>query len=397
MLFAGLIYAWSVMSRPIAAHFDSWSSAQLSLTFTICMAFFCLGGLVSGLLSGKLSVKLKLMISAVLFLAGFAITARMNSLALLYIGYGVMAGLASGFVYNTIVSTITKYFPDKLGLISGILLMGFGMGSFIIGKVYHALTGEGEAFRNSFMAFGVILFVVIFLISFLIKAPTQSEIEEYQAQAKAKAKTKTKGSNAQGATVEAKELTTTQMVKKNSFWLYFIWTTLLSASGLALIAQASPIVLEVNSVVTSGTLSTVVGLISIFGGVGRVLFGGMYDGKGRLKTMWSISVVLVISIIMMTAAMAMGSFVLLIGGYIVMGLAYGGLPPTNSAYVGDFYGKKHYPVNFSVMNLCLLVASFAGTISGALFDASGSYFSTLIFMGAAAIIGIICSVFIKKP
>ena len=48
LLFSGLVYAWSVLSGPIAAEFPRWTTAQLSLTFTIVMSFFCLGGLTCG-------------------------------------------------------------------------------------------------------------------------------------------------------------------------------------------------------------------------------------------------------------------------------------------------------------------------------------------------------------
>ena len=53
LLFAGLIYAWSVLSSPIAAEFTSWSKGALSLTFTLAMSFFCIGGLVAGLVADK--------------------------------------------------------------------------------------------------------------------------------------------------------------------------------------------------------------------------------------------------------------------------------------------------------------------------------------------------------
>ena len=68
LLFAGLVYAWSVLSTPIAAEFTSWTKAQLSLTFTIVMILFCIGSLLCGLLSGKLSAKMSVRIGAVLFL-----------------------------------------------------------------------------------------------------------------------------------------------------------------------------------------------------------------------------------------------------------------------------------------------------------------------------------------
>ena len=76
LLLAGLVYAWSVFSSPIAAYFSDWTKAQLSLTFTICMGFFCLGGLLGGLLSNKIKTKVGVWISAVLFFVGFFIASK---------------------------------------------------------------------------------------------------------------------------------------------------------------------------------------------------------------------------------------------------------------------------------------------------------------------------------
>lgn len=64
LLFAGLVYAWSVLSTPIAAEFTGWTKAQLSLTFTLVMILFCIGSLLCGLLAGKLSAKNAVRVSA---------------------------------------------------------------------------------------------------------------------------------------------------------------------------------------------------------------------------------------------------------------------------------------------------------------------------------------------
>lgn len=153
LLLAGLVYAWSVLSMPLAAYFTEWTKAQMSLTFTICMMFFCFGCMAGGMTAGKLNVKIHVRLSGALFFAGFFIAGRANSPAVLYLGYGALCGFASGFVYNAVLSTMSGWFPDKQGLISGILLMGFGISSFLVGKIYQAVTpsGEGvEAWRDSF-------------------------------------------------------------------------------------------------------------------------------------------------------------------------------------------------------------------------------------------------------
>ena len=55
---------------------------------------------------------------------------------MLYLGFGVLCGLGAGFAYNAVMSTMSAWFPDKQGLISGILLMGFGLSAFIVGKIF---------------------------------------------------------------------------------------------------------------------------------------------------------------------------------------------------------------------------------------------------------------------
>ena len=125
LLFSGVVYAWSVLSSPIAAEFSSWTKAQLSLTFTIVMILFCIGCVAGGALAAKVPARIYLWISAGLFLLGFLLTANITSLVMLYISFGVICGFASGLSYNAVMGTVGKWFPDKQGLISGILLTGF--------------------------------------------------------------------------------------------------------------------------------------------------------------------------------------------------------------------------------------------------------------------------------
>lgn len=389
LLFAGLVYAWSVLASPLAAYFTEWNQAQLSLTFTICMSFFCFGGLAGGLTSKKISVKVNMFISGILFCLGFFIASRAESLAMLYIGYGVLAGFASGFVYNGVMSCVTKWFTDKPGLISGVLLMGFGIGSFIIGKVYQAFTPAGpgvDAWRNSFFVFGIVLVVVLVIGGLLVKAPGADFVPPAPAKKKESAKKE-----------EGIEATPGQMLKRPSFWLYFLWSVTLSAAGLALISQASGIVLEINPAAAAGTVATVVGLISILNGVGRVICGVLFDKIGRKATMFVVCFIFVAAVGLLIASLMAKSFILIIVAFMVSGLAYGGVTPMNSAFIGAFFGMKNYPVNYPIINMNLLVASFGGTIAGAMYDSSGSYLSTFMIMLGAVVVAIISTALIRRP
>jgi len=384
LIFAGLIYAWSVLSSPIASEFRNFSNGALSLTFTLAMSFFCIGGLLAGLIAEKVKERVIFILSAFLFIAGFFLVSFMHSLLSLYLGFGILAGLGAGFSYNTVMGSVTRWFPDKKGLISGILLMGFGIGAFLIGKVFTAFL-PSLGWRKEFRIMGIVLFLVIALCGLIVRKPS---LEERGALGQAENK-KSCG--------ESHDFTTKEMISKVSFWLYFIWAVLMSAAALALIAQAGGIVKETSNDLSAGTIATIVGLISIFNGIGRVIFGGLYDRMGQKKTMLLNNGLYLVSVLITMVGLNGRSLSLIVLGFIFFGLSYGGVTPTNSAFIMDFFGVKNYPVNFSIINLNLLFASFGGTLAGMIYDKNGSYMAIFIIMIIAIAISTGAALFIKRP
>ena len=383
LLFAGLVYAWSVLSTPIAAEFTGWTKAQLSLTFTLVMILFCIGSLLCGLLAGKLSAKNAVRVSAVLFLAGFFIASRCQSPITLYLGFGLLCGLASGLAYNGVMSTMVKWFPDKPGLISGVLLMGFGGGRFLIGKLYQAWTPAGiGGWRTSFVVLGIICCVVLAVCSFFFVAPGA----DFTVPA---------GKGGRAVAAPREDIKPAVMLKRPAFWLYYVWAIAVSAAGLALISQASGVVWEASADQTAASVATIVGLISICNAVGRVLFGGMYDKFGRSLSMQLVNGLFILTSVVLLLAMSSRSVAVVIIGFVIGGLAYSGVTPTNSAFCRAYFGPTSYPVNFPLINSNLIFASFGSTISGALYDASGSYSSTFFLIIGLAVAGILCSLSIS--
>lgn len=379
LLCAGMVYAWSVLSAPIARDFPQWSTAQLSLAFTLVMIFFCLGGLAGGLSAGKLSQKVLLLTAAVLFFIGFFLTGRIHTLGGLYLGFGVICGLGSGLAYNAVVSTVNRWFPDKQGLVSGILLMGFGLSSFLIGKLYQACTPESPgAWRSSFTVLGIITALIVGLCGLFLEKPERVS-------------TPSAGSKKRYINPIAMEATTAQMLRQGSFWLCYLWAILLTASGLAIVSQAGGIVRELDTAASAGHIATMVGMISIFNALGRVIVGALYDRRGRSAAMQTVNLLFLLSGSVLIAALLTQRPALLIPGFILGGLAYGGVTPTNTAFVGSYYGLKHFALNLPIFVTNLIPASFGSTVAGALYDGSGSYQSCFVMVVALAAAGILVS------
>lgn len=377
LLFAGMVYAWSILSAPIAQEFPTWSKAQLSMTFTVVMIFFCLGSVAAGALASRIHARTILFVSASLFLAGFFGASRISTPIALWLSFGVICGTASGLTYNTVLGTVGRWFPNRQGLISGILLMGFGFSSFLIGKVYQAFTPASQgAWRHSFFVLGVVTAAVLALCAPLIRRPGAEEVS-YAARAARK--------------TSAEEIPAGKMLRRGDFWFFYLWAIVLSAAGLALVSQAGGIAREIGASVSPAQIATTVGLISIANGLGRVISGGLFDRLGRRLSMLLVCFCFLLTGLLLTVALKTGSYALMTVGFITGGLAYGGVSPTNSAFTGAYYGLRHYPLNFSIVNSNLMIASFGSTVAGTLYDLSGTYRSTYLMVAVLALLGVLTS------
>ena len=378
----GLIYAWSIFVKPLEAEFG-WNRTETSLTFTISMTFFCIGGVISGLLLKKKSGRFIIMLSALLLAAGFLLSSRVETLAGIYISYGVFCGLGVGLAYNANISTVIKWFPDKVGFISGILLMCFGGGGLILGSVASSLI-VSMGFRTTFVILAFTFAIILLVGGMFIKPPGENDVLPAR-------KAKAKGSEDFGV-----ELGTMEMLKRKSFWLYFSWSAVLTGAGLAVIGHAAVAAQAVGATVAQAAL--IVGAISISNGVGRVVVGLIFDRFGRkISIRWSNST-MVIAFALLTLAIMKESMILFILGGIVIGIAYGSIPPTNAAYVNLFYGPKNYALNFSVMNTAIIPGSILGPlVAGAIKTATGSYMTAFAIILGLAMAVYLLQIAIKRP
>ena len=364
LMFFGLIYAWSLFVDPLEAEFG-WDRSATSVVFTLSIITFCAGMLVAGALEERTSPRTVMLITAACLGLGLIASAFTESLPFIYATYGVLVGAGVGLGTDVVMSVTLKWFPDKQGLVSGILLMGFGLSSFLIGKLYQRFTPVTVgSWRRSFVVLGIITAVLVAACGFLLRRPGTDFTPPPAAKKK------------RYANPVAEELGTAAMLRRPAFWLYYLWAVLLSAAGLALVSQSTSIAREIGRTVSPGGITTAVGMISLANAAGRVVLGGLFDRLGRSRTMQLVGGIFLLTGLVLIGALKLGSFPLLIAGFLLGGMAYGGVTPANAAFVSSYYGMRHYAVNLSVVVTNLLFASFGSTIAGALYDATGSYLST---------------------
>ena len=364
MVFTGLIYAWSVFVIPLEAEFG-WTRPQTSLTFSISMGAFCMGGMLGGILIKRYASRVLMCMAAFFVLAGFFLASGIDTLAGLYVCYGLLCGFGVGLCYNLVMNATLKWFPDKQGLLSGMLLMGFGFGGSIFSSAAVALM-QCFGWRSTFVFFGIGSSAIIILGSIKVALPSESQLKELKSSLSQK-------------TVTGAEFNPEQMVKDRTFMTYYLWAVFLSAAGLALIGNAAPFAKTMTD--NMSTAAFAAGLISILNGVGRLIFGLVFDRIGSRKCLIIINLSFIFSALVLLTAVKLNSFAILTLGFICAGFSYGGITPLNSAFIGKVYGQKYFAVNFSIITTVVLVAAFMGPYTaGFLYGLSGSYMSIILIM-----------------
>lgn len=381
-----MIYAWSILKTPLAETFG-WTASELALNFTLTMCFFCLGGFAGGLLSRRLGGRLCLLLSAALSGAGFFLASRLSGAVLmLYISYGVLAGFGIGIAYNVIISTVGTWFPDKKGLCSGALMMGFGASALVVGKLASALI-DGPGWRFAYAAVGVALAAVLALTALFLHPPGV-DVNLPSAQEKST-------SSAGDEAFEPHEYTTAEMLRRRSFWLAFLCIVCLSAVGNTVISFARDLALSVGAQAALAT--TLVGVLSICNGLGRIAIGALFDRLGRKRTMLLANILTILAAGVTLFAVTAHSLPLCIVGLCLTGFSYGAGPTISSAFISSFYGTRYFPLNFSVMNFNLMGASFIATAASGLLESSGGFLAPFLLLLCLAVVSLVLNLSIRKP
>ena len=386
MLFAGVLYAWSILKAPLAAVFG-WGASELALNFTLAMSFFCIGGLLGAQISKRWGCKIALMLAGILSASGFILTAFLqgNSVVMLYFSYGLLAGLGIGIAYNVLIATVSAWFPDKKGLCSGCLMMGFGASALILGNVANAFFNSNLGWRKTYIILGVAICLFLFLAALLLQKPNAKTVLPKSANNK----------NKQEETFEHKDYTSVQMLARPSFWMAFICISFLAAVGSSVISFAKDLALSVNA--PESLAVSLVGLLSVCNGVGRILTGSLFDNIGRRKTMLCANILTIGAAIVTLLAVSVGSLPLCIVGLCLTGISYGACPTITAAFTSSFFGMKYFSTNMALMTFTVMAGSLIATLSNKILEATGGYAATFIMLLSLTFVALGLNLFIRKP
>ncbi|MDD5677546.1 MAG: OFA family MFS transporter [Kiritimatiellae bacterium] len=359
----GTVYAWSYFQKPLVETYH-WGSSPVAWVFSLAILFLSLAAALGGALLPRIGPRRLAMLGGFCFGLGYLLAAlalHIKSLPLMYLGYGVIGGTGLGLGYVTPVATVAKWFPDKKGLVSGMVVMGFGFGALLMAKVLAPVLMHLTD-KNLVIVFGAlgIIFLAITLpaASFLRNPPTDYIPPGYQPP-----KPETGLKAVEGHAISAAHAIVSW--KFGLMWLVFFCNIV---AGIMFIGFQSPMLQDIlkagNAGLTAAQLAasgaTLIAISSIFNGVGRFFWGGLSDKLHRAATF---RILLGTQIIAFELLLLMGNTISpwmfgLLVCYVL--LCYGGGFGTMPSFVLDVFGWRLMPLVYG----SILTAWGAGGIVG---------------------------------
>lgn len=380
----GALYTWSVFQKPIEKMFG-WSAPEVSLAFSINLFMIPILMIVAGRVLPKYGPTKMAIAGAAVLSIGLIVASRTTNIAILYIGYGLLGGAGIGIAYGIPIATCVKWFPDKRGMISGLAVAGFGLGSVFYAPVAIKLVAAfGPLKTFFFQAFYTIIGAAIGAM--LMRPAPEGYLPPGWTPPVVKA----------GQTGPTKyDFTTKEMLRTPQYYFILIMYTFANIAGLMIIGHASPIGQQVANL-TPAAAGTIVSVLAMVNTLGRLFWGTISDKLGRMKVVF---IMYVISAVAMFTMNLMTTYFLYAIGVSLIAFCFGGAMGTFPSITADFYGAKHVSVNYGLVFLAYSAGAIIGPrLAAVVKEASGgNYGLAFLITGALCTVGAIMALAAKAP
>ena len=382
----GILYAWSVIKGGIPDSWG-WSNSQKALPYSAGCLVFALTMVPAGRLQDRLGPRWVATIGGLLTGLGCIIAGLSgSSLAGFVLGFGVVTGIGIGFGYSCTTPAVIKWFPPhRTGLVTGIVVAGFGLAPVYIAPLcswllrhFQRTSPAGvveKGVSSTMIVLGAGFLLAITLFSQLLRNPPESRA----------------GAAAANKAVAATDLPWQRMLRTPQFWLLYVMFFCGAGAGLTFISVAQ----DLGKRSLGEWAFFAVAVLAVGNASGRVVAGVLSDRIGRQWTMFAAFVgqALVVAALYWVGGHQGGWPVTLLV-LVTLGLNYGSNLALFPAASKDYFGLKSFGVNYGFLftswgasGLCM------PWLNGLIKDATGktdlSYAIIVGMLGLAAVLSLI--------
>lgn len=410
MICLGTAYSWSVFTQPLIASFG-WSTTTTTWAFSFVIFFLGVGAVIGGRWQDRHGPRPVVVTGALLWgigniLAGLG-TERFGAWWI-YVTYGLIGGIGLGLAYITPVAVVTKWFPDKRGLGSGMVVMGFGLGAFFYNNILKSIPAFARASRQAQLvvtarAHGQMMvldqahvstIMMTFVISGIVFAVLGGACAWFLANPPAAAGAPAGGAAAARRTSTDYDFTPAEAARTWQFYSLWMMLFLNVTAGILFIAVAVPLMQALTGIESTKAVA-IYGLIALFNGLGRFFWGAVSDRIGRN---WAYVLIYLTQVGIFSTVGHLHSIWIVAALFAIVLLDYGGGFGTMPSFTADYFGTRYMGLIYG----WILLAWGVGGVVGPIFvarvrDYTGSFTGALPVIAVMLAVATILPIVTRPP
>ena len=381
----GVLYAWSIIRTVLMdPNTFNWTSSQASLPFTLAAVAFSFAAFFGGRIQDKIGPRWPVTCGVLLVGLGMIISGLFSTPLGIAIGFGIITGGGTGLAYSCVLPPALKWFhPSKKGLVSGLVVGGFGISALYFAPIAGALLNNFDL-QTTLMILGAVTIIIATPIAQFIKNPPVG----YAPPAPQNFKETVENTDT------SVEYTRGEMLKTKRFYMLFPMFLFSSSVGLMIIGSIAVIAREQIYGLDPAIVPMLVALLALMNAVGRVAGGFMSDKIGRVNALF---VIFILQALNMVGFAFYDNLAMMIVGIIVVGFCFGTTLSVFPAITADQYGKKNFGGNYGIMYFAWgFGAVVAPVIAAFLHDIHGNFYMAYIICAAMMVAMIIVNILYKR-
>jgi len=375
----GAFNSFGVFFTPLENEFNC-TRAVLSGANSVAFIVMGVSALLLGMLSDRFGPRLILTLSGILFGAGYMLMSQVSAIWQIYF-FLSLAGIGLSAADIIPLATVVRWFVRKRGTLSGVMKVGTGLGMMTVPFISSLLI-DAYGWSNSYLFLGIAVLVAVVPLSQLVRRdpremgllpdgdekPTDSYVS-----------------------LDEEGLSFPEALKTRQLWMVCAFYMAVVYCGMTNLTHIVPYAEGLDIPKT-----TAAGLVSTYGAVsmgGRIVMGFLGDRLGHKRAIVFCLIIAVVGMAWLQAANELWMLYLFAAVY---GFSYGGFFTLISPLIAGLFGTRSQG---SLLGIVIFSGTLGGsigmTLSGYIFDVTGSYTIAFILLLGLVILGLVNMLLIK--
>lgn len=376
MLCVGILYMWSVF-QPHVVMFHGWSSSDVAMTSALMIACFVAGNIIGGLLQERIHPRVTALAGCIMFSLGMLLTSLLSSdnPYMIYITYSLISGFGCGLGYCTVLAVLQKWYPARMGFITGLSVSFFGLSVVLLTPITQSLL-RTDGVPITFRTLSAIFLVLTSAAALFMKNPDK---EYYYSEL-----TKVIPPD------NIKQFKPSQMLKSPSYY-YILFAAFTSSAGYLLLVPF------ITTIAADRGMSEAMGLFSVMStgvanALGRILAPMVSDRLGRTKTAIVCAFIASVS----CAVMIFAKGAAFVAGIFFIAFAYGGTSGINPVITTELFGARHSGANYGLVLISIGASSIIFGRIAAVIGAEGSFSAAFVMCSLVCLVPVPLMLLLRK-